>query len=212
MHIVLNLKAYACDAAALAQTAVEQATDEVPITVVPQAPEIAAVAAVGADTWAQHVDPIAHGSHTGTVHPGVAAAVGATGTLLNHSERRLRLAQIDTAITAAQRAGLRTCVCANTPAQTAAVAALGPDVVAIEPPALIGGDVSVATADPDVVRDAVTAAAEVDPSVAVYCGAGVSTAADVTAAGELGTEGVLLASGVAKAADPAAALAALIPA
>jgi triosephosphate isomerase len=211
MHIVVNLKAYACDATALAAAATEQATAEVAITIVPQAPEIAAVAAVGADTWAQHVDPIGHGSHTGTVHPGVAAATGATGTLLNHSERRLRLADIASAITAAQRAGLRTCVCANTPAQTAAVTALGPDIVAIEPPALIGGDVSVATADPDIVRDAVEAAAEVDPSVALYCGAGVSTAADVAAAAELGAEGVLLASGVAKAADPAAALAALMP-
>ena len=209
MHIIVNLKAYACDAAAIASAATEYATDETPISVVPQATAIAATAATGADTWAQHVDPIDHGSHTGTVHATAAAAAGATGTLLNHSERRLKLADIDVAIGAADRAGLRTCVCANTPAQTAAVAALGPDIVAIEPPALIGGDVSVATADPDIVRDAVTAAAATDPTVAVYCGAGVSTAADITTAGELGATGVLLASGVAKSDDPAAALAAL---
>jgi triosephosphate isomerase (EC 5.3.1.1) len=210
MHIVVNLKAYACDAAAIAAAAAEHASDETAISVVPQAPAIAATAAIGADTWAQHVDPIDHGSHTGTVHATAAAQAGATGTLLNHSERRLKLADIDKAIQAADRAGLLTCVCANTPAQTAAVTALGPDMVAIEPPGLIGGDVSVATADPDIVRDAVTAASTVDPSVAVYCGAGVSSAADIAAAADLGATGVLLASGVAKATDPAAALGELI--
>jgi triosephosphate isomerase len=210
MHIVVNLKAYACDAAAIASAATEHATVETPVSVVPQAPAIAATAAAGVDTWAQHIDPIDHGSHTGTVHATAAAQAGATGTLLNHSERRLKLADIDEGIDAAERAGLLTCVCANTPAQTAAVAALGPDMVAIEPPALIGGDVSVATADPDIVRDAVTAAAAVDPSVAVYCGAGVSSAADVATAGDLGATGVLVASGVSKATDPAAALAELI--
>jgi len=211
MHIVVNLKAYACDVEAVAQAAHDHSSESAPISVAPQAPVIAEVAGIGGDVWAQHVDPIEHGSHTGTVHPDAAAAAGASGTLLNHSERRLRLADIDTAIGAAHSAGLTTCVCANTPAQTAAVAALGPEIVAIEPPALIGGDVSVATADPDIVRDAVSAAAAVDPAVDVYCGAGVSTAADVSAAADLGASGVLLASGVAKAQDPAAALAALIP-
>jgi triosephosphate isomerase len=42
--------------------------------------------------------------------------------------------------------------------------------------------------------------------VPVYCGAGISTGEDVVAARELGTGGVLLASGVAKADDPRAAL------
>jgi triosephosphate isomerase len=46
----------------------------------------------------------------------------------------------------------------------------------------------------------------VDPAVDVYCGAGISTGEDVLAARDLGTEGVLLASGVAKAEDPRAAI------
>jgi triosephosphate isomerase len=58
--------------------------------------------------------------------------------------------------------------------------------------------------------DAVAAAAGVDDSVAVYCGAGISSGADVETAGELGASGILLASGVAKADDPRAALAALV--
>jgi len=94
----------------------------------------------------------------------------------------------------------------TTPRQVGAAAALGPDAVAVEPPELIGGDVSVSTADPGIVEDAVAAADAVDPDVDVFCGAGVSTGEDVAAAGELGASGILLASGVAKADKPRAAL------
>ncbi|MFC6766548.1 triose-phosphate isomerase, partial [Natrinema soli] len=78
--------------------------------------------------------------------------------------------------------------------------------VAVEPPALIGTGTPVSQADPDVVEDAVDAAANVDSDVSVLCGAGISTGDDVVAASDLGTGGVLLASGVAKADDPKAAL------
>ena len=46
--------------------------------------------------------------------------------------------------------------------------------------------------------------------MAVYCGAGISSGADVETAQELGASGILLASGVAKADDPRAALNALV--
>ena len=65
--------------------------------------------------------------------------------------------------------------------------------------------VTVFDPDPnDIVTNWITA--DVDTAVDVYCGAGISTGEDVEAARELGAEGVLLASGVAKAADPATAL------
>jgi len=47
---------------------------------------------------------------------------------------------------------------------------------------------------------------EVNPNVTVLCGAGVKNGEDVRKAIELGTEGVLLASGVVKAEDPRSAL------
>jgi triosephosphate isomerase len=52
----------------------------------------------------------------------------------------------------------------------------------------------------------VSAVKRINPKVRVLCGAGISTGDDVAAALELGTEGVLLASGVIKAKDPKAAL------
>jgi triosephosphate isomerase len=134
------------------------------------------------------------------------ADAGAVGTLLNHSERRLKLADVDGALRAAERTDLETCVCANNPVQIGAAASLGPDAVAVEPPELIGTGTPVSQADPEVVEGAVEAARRASDDVDVYCGAGISTGEDVTAARDLGATGVLLASGVAKAADPRAAL------
>jgi triosephosphate isomerase len=207
MFILVNLKAYPCDPVAVAEAARDVADESgVRIAVSPQAAHIERVAETGVETWAQHVSPNGHGSHTGSTLAEAVADAGAEGTLLNHSENRLKLADIDASLDAAERAGLETCVCGNNPEQIGAVAALGPDSVAVEPPELIGGDVSVSTADPDIVVDAVEAASAVDESVDVYCGAGVSTGDDVVAAQDLGATGILLASGVAKADDPRAAL------
>ncbi|MFB6152484.1 MAG: triose-phosphate isomerase [Haloarculaceae archaeon] len=207
MFVLVNLKAYPCDPIEVAEAARDVSEETgVRIAVAPQAAHIDAVADTGVETWAQHVSPVEHGSHTGSTLAEAAADAGAVGTLLNHSEQRLKLADIDGALDAAERADLETCVCANNPDQIGAVTALGPDSVAVEPPELIGTGTPVSKADPDVVTDAVDAAAAVDDSVEVFCGAGISTGDDLEAAGELGAGGVLLASGVAKADDPRAAL------
>ncbi|MEF8806923.1 triose-phosphate isomerase [Natronomonas sp.] len=206
MFVLVNLKAYPCDPVEVAEAAAEVAKDTgVRIAVAPQAAHLDRVAATGVETWAQHVSPVDHGSHTGSTLAEAAAEAGAVGTLLNHSENRLKLADIDASVRAAVRAGLETVVCANNPRQIAAAAALEPDAVAVEPPELIGTGTPVSQADPDIVTDSVDAAASVG-DVPVLCGAGISTGEDLEAAGDLGAEGVLLASGVAKADDPKAAL------
>ena len=211
MFVLVNLKAYAVDPVRIASAAEAVAAEAgVRIAVAPQAAALEPVAATGVETWAQHVSPTGPGSHTGSTLAGAVADAGATGTLLNHSERRLRLADIDAAIDAAADADLETVVCANTPEQIAAVSALEPDAVAIEPPELIGTGTPVSQADPGIVTAAVEAAARIDDSIDVLCGAGISTGEDVRAAADLGAAGVLLASGVAKADDPAAALADLV--
>lgn len=207
MFVLLNLKAYPCDPVEIATVAAEVAAETgVRIAVAPQTADIDAVAETGVETWAQHVSGVEHGSNTGSTLAESLARSGATGTLLNHSERRLRLAAIDAGLRAAERAGLETVVCANNPRQVAAAASLEPDAVAVEPPELIGTGTPVSKADPDVVTGSVAAT----EGVPVLCGAGISTGEDLVAAADLGAEGVLLASGVAKADDPKAALEALV--
>jgi len=207
MFVLVNLKAYPCDPIEVATAAADVADDSgVRVAVAPQAAHIDAVAETGVETWAQHVSPNDHGSHTGSTLAEAVADAGAVGTLLNHSENRLKLADIDASLDAADRTDLETIVCANNPAQIGAAAALGPDAVAVEPPELIGTGTPVSKADPDIVTGAVDAAARVDGDVDVLCGAGISTGEDLVSASDLGATGVLLASGVAKADDPRAAL------
>ncbi|MFQ3284235.1 MAG: triosephosphate isomerase [Natronomonas sp.] len=207
MFVLINLKAYPCDPVEIASIADDVSEDTgVRIAVAPQTADLASVAETGAETWAQHVSPVGHGSHTGSTLAEAASRAGADGTLLNHSENRLRLADIDGSLRAAERAGLETIVCANNPRQIAAGARLGPDSVAVEPPELIGTGTPVSKADPDVVTDSVDAASDTP----VLCGAGISTGEDLVAAADLGAKGVLLASGVAKADDPRAALESLV--
>lgn len=211
MLVLINLKTYDCDPVAIGRAAVEVDDEtDARIAVAPPATHVTAVAETGVETWGQHIDPIDHGSNTGQVLAEHLAAAGATGTLLNHSERRLRLAAIGEGVAAADRAGLETIVCANDPAQIAAATALGPDAVAVEPPELIGTGTPVSQADPEIVEAAVSAAESVDDDVSVLCGAGISSGDDVLAAADLGASGVLLASGVAAADDPRSALADLV--
>jgi len=151
--------------------------------------------------FAEHIDPIKPGSHTGWTLPEAIKAAGAVGTLINHSEHRLLLADIDVCISRAKELTLDHIVCSNNVATSKTIAAFSPNFVAVEPPELIGGDISVTTADPGIVSKTVEAVKNIDKNVKILCGAGVKDGKDVAKAIELGADGVLLASGVVKAKD-----------
>ena len=173
------------------------------IIVVPQVVDLARVAeAVEIPVFAQHVDPIKPGNSTGHVLAEAVKEAGAVGTLINHSERQLRLIDIDSIIALTKEKGLVSCVCANNPSVSAAVAAMHPNITSVEPPELIGSGISVSKAQPEIVTDTVKLVQKVDPKMTILCGAGISTADDVSIALKLGTRGVLVASGIVKAKDP----------
>ena len=210
--IVVNFKTYAEStgekAVRIAKYCEEVSQDHgVGIVIVPQIPDIFRVASsVKIPVFTQHMDGAGAGSFTGHITAECIKEAGAYGTLINHSERRLLLSDIDSAVNAAKKAGLTTIICTNNIAVTSAAAALSPDYVAIEPPELIGSGIPVSKADPEIVRGSVAAVKKIDHKVKVLCGAGISKGDDVVAALELGAEGVLLASGIIKAKDPMAAL------
>jgi triosephosphate isomerase len=173
------------------------------IFVAPQFADIARVAeAVEIPVFAQHIDPIKPGSCTGHVLADSVKEAGAVGTLINHSEEQLKLVDIDTVIRLAREKNIVSCVCANNPSVSAAAAALKPDIVSIEPPELIGTGVAVSKAQPEVVTNTVKFVREVNIEVTILCGAGISHGEDVAVALKLGTQGVLVASGIVKAKDP----------
>ena len=206
--IALNFKTYAQafgeNSLRLAKIA-EEVSEQfgVTIAVAPPMIDLARVAAeVEIPVFAQHVDPYKPGSHTGSIIAEDVKAAGAVGSLVNHSEHRLRLADIGMVLERLRENGLISLLCTDTVETTKAGAALSPDMLAIEPPELIGTGIPVSKAKPEVVRGAVQAVQKINPDVHVLCGAGISTGDDVARAIELGAEGVLLASAYVKAKDP----------
>jgi triosephosphate isomerase (TIM) len=206
--IIVNFKTYlestGQKAVELAENA-EKVTKEtgVCIVVVPQFADIARVAdAVRIPVFAQHVDPIMPGSSTGHVLAESIKEAGAVGTLINHSERQLKLVEIEAIIALTREKGLTSCVCANNPNVSVAAAAMRPDIVSIEPPELIGTGIAVSKAQPQVVTNTVNLVHKINAEIPILCGAGISQGEDVSVALKLGTQGVLVASGIVKAKDP----------
>jgi len=173
------------------------------IGVAPQFVDIAPIAdAVSVPVFSQHIDPISAGSFTGHILAESVKEAGAVGTLINHSERRLKLVDIDAIITRARENRLMSVVCSNNALVSVASAALKPDIIAVEPPELIGTGIPVSKAKPEVVSGTVELVRRLNRDVVILCGAGITRGDDVAAALRLGTEGVLVASGIVKAKDP----------
>jgi len=157
------------------------------------------------EVWCQHLDPIGFGSNTGWLHPETAIERGASGTLINHAEHKVSLEHVAMLLDQVPE-DFEICACAADIDEAKSLAALVPNYVAVEPPELIGGDVSVTSADPQIVSDTASAVREASEEVMVLCGAGIKSGLDVSRAIELGVSGVLLASGVTKSSNPKEAL------
>lgn len=207
--VVVNFKTYTSALASAADRLGKQMADvntNARMVAVTSAFDLSSVSSIdGLEVWSQHLDPVGQGSHTGWLEPETAIARGATGTIINHAEHKVSLEHVRD-LMAMLPEGFPVCACAADVTEARALAKLGPTFIAVEPPELIGGDISVTTADPTIVSDTVAAVKEVNPNVRVLCGAGVKNGQDVATAITLGAEGVLLASGVTKANDPQAVL------
>ena len=173
------------------------------VAVAPQALDLRMIVErIDIPVFSQHIDPVGYGKYTGHITPEAVADSGCIGTLINHSERRLPLETVEATVKRAKEAGLFQVVCVDTVETGRKVAPFDPDVIAIEPPELIGSGIPVSKARPEVVSGAVEAVQEVNPGVVVLCGAGITSGEDFEAAIRLGAKGVLVASGVVKAQDP----------
>ena len=205
--IILNFKNYSETTGKkgleLAKIAEEVAKEkEAEIIICPQTADIRLISSnVEIPIFAQHVDSNDPGSHTGNNLMETLIESGAKGSLVNHSEHRLKLADIEKIVTKASKNKFFSCVCSNNIQTSKAISALSPDACAMEPPELIGSGVSVTT-KPDLVRKTISAINNINDEVYPLVGAGVTTANDIVEALRLGAKGVLLASGFVKANNP----------
>lgn len=215
--LFINFKTYkeatgknAVDLAKIAESVSKEFGKQIVLVVQPT--DLAIVSqSVRLPVFAQHIDPVAFGSNTGHILPEAVLQAGAIGTILNHAENKRDNAFLQKAILRAKEIGLNSMVCAETMERARQIALFEkkPDFIAVEPPELIGGNISVSTAKPELIEDSVKAIQSI-ALIPVIVGAGIKSTIDVKKSIELGAAGVFVASGIIKAVDRRKAMAELV--
>ncbi|MBI2133363.1 triosephosphate isomerase [Candidatus Woesearchaeota archaeon] len=205
--IILNLKTYGSGTGRNAKNVAEicrKISED--IIIAAQATDIARISGK-ITTFSQHIDPVEQGKNTGFITAEAVQQAGAKGTLLNHAEHKLAIGEIMKSVTRARENKLVTVVCASNVVEAQEIAEkCSPDYIAIEPPELIGGNVSVSTANPKIITETIRAV----NGIPVICGAGICSADDVKKALSLGAEGILVANFVMGAKDKKKAVSELV--
>ncbi len=200
--LVINLKTYqesfdknAIKIAKICKKLEKKAKQKnVEIILCPQNLDIKDIIKEKISTYAQHIDDYEPGKYTGFISADALKQLKAKGTLINHSEHQIKQDEIKKRIQKAKELKLTTCVCARTAAKAKEIAKLKPDYIAVEPKELIGGDISISTAKPQLITNSLKAVGKVP----LLVGAGIKNKNDVKKSIELGAKGILVASGVIK--------------
>jgi len=163
------------------------------------------VAKTKLEVWVQKIDSVSYGAHTGSILPEEIVSAGARGTFLNHSENKITdFDLLKRTIEKAKEVDLKTLVFCSSLEELERNKTLNPDFLSYEPPELIGGDVSVASAQPDIIAKA--AVISKGAGIPLIIGAGIASQEDVKKSLELGAVGVVVASHVVKSQNPRGSL------
>jgi len=146
----------------------------------------------------QHIDDKKIGATTGFIIPELAKSYGAVGSLINHSEHRIEHTHIQKLIERLRQLNMTSIVCAATSKEVGELASLNPNMIAIEPPELIGTGKAVSKVNPSIITQSVNEANKHSENIKLICGAGIVDKADVQSAINLGSKGILVASGLIK--------------
>lgn len=149
--------------------------------------------------YLQSVDEYFEGAKTGNISPIQAKELGIGGSLLNHSEHKIKSGTIKK-ILKNWPSDFDSVICIQTLGQTEKWAKnIKPTMIAYEPSYLIGSkDKSVSTEKPEVVKKMV----EKFKDIPVLAGAGIKTKEDIKIALKLGAKGILISSAIIKSNDP----------
>lgn len=148
---------------------------------------------------AQHIDDSKVGSTTGFVIPELLKKSKVSGSIINHSEHRISSQEISNLISKLKELKMVSVLCVKDVAEAKKYAKLNPDYIAIEPPELIGSGKAVSKERPELITKAANAVKTAKNNTKLLCGAGIVSGEDVSKAIELGSKGILVASGIIKA-------------
>lgn len=149
--------------------------------------------------FAQHVDNSKVGSTTGYVIPEQLKKSKVAGSLINHSEHRISSEDISKLVMKLRELKMISVVCVKDVAEAKKYSKLNPDYIAIEPPELIGSGKAVSNERPEIIIKAADAVNSANNNTVLLCGAGIVSGQDVSKSLELGSKGILVASGIIKA-------------
>lgn len=151
------------------------------------------------EVYLQAVDEVEEGAKTGQISPFQAKALNIDGTILNHSENRIKSGTIKKMLKNWPK-GFKSVLCISSLGQSEGWAKnLTPDIIAYEPKELIGSkDRSVATEKPEIIKKIV----KKYPKIPILVGAGIHSKEDVAVSLKLGAKGVLISSFIVKSKDP----------
>ena len=121
------------------------------------------------------------------------------GSIINHSEHRISSQEITNLVLKLKELKMISVLCVRDVAEAKKYARLNPDYIAIEPPELIGSGKAVSKERPELITKAANAVRTAKNSTKLLCGAGIVSGEDVSKAIELGSKGILVASGIIKA-------------
>jgi len=151
--------------------------------------------------FAQHIDDSNVGSTTGYIIPELLKKSNIKGSLINHSEHRITSTEIQKLVLKLKELKMTSIVCVKNVGEVKKYAKLNPDYIAIEPPELIGSGKAISKEKPELIEKAAKALKSTKNNTKLLCGAGIMSGQDVAKAIELGSKGILVASGVVKAKD-----------
>jgi triosephosphate isomerase len=172
---------------------------KVKIAIAPPQHLIGLVANSSIPILAQHVDNSKVGSTTGFMIPELLKKSKISGSLINHSEHRISEKEITELVLRLRELKMISIVCVKDIVEAKKYAKLNPDYIAIEPPELIGSGKAISKERPELITKSVDAVNSINNKTKLLCGAGIVSGHDVSRALELGSKGILVASGIVKA-------------
>jgi triosephosphate isomerase len=172
---------------------------KVKISISPPQHLIGLVANTSIIILAQHVDDSKIGSTTGFMIPELLKKSKVKGSLINHSEHRISSKEIRKLVLKLKELKMTSIVCVKDIVEVKKYLKLNPDFIAIEPPELIGSGKAISTEKPELIAKAADIVNNSKNKTKLLCGAGIVSGDDVKKAIELGSQGILFASGIIKA-------------
>ncbi len=152
---------------------------------------------------APYMDTLRPGRGIADILPEALKAAGAEGVVINHCEKPMSLPQMKATIDRARELDMLVFACADSVAETCAIAQLHPDIINPEPSELIGGTGN-GVSDMGYVKEVIREIRKIDENILIEQAAGIKNGQQVYDFIMAGSEAAGAASGIMNAEDPIA--------